>query len=59
VNRDVAGNFLVSGQVADTTATHTASDIPVSAFGTGAPLFSGAMDNTDVFFRIIVATRRR
>jgi alkaline phosphatase len=59
VNRDVAGNFLVTGQVADTTAVHTASDIPLSAFGAGAPLFSGVMDNTDVFFRIMIATRRR
>lgn len=59
VDRDVAGGFLVTGQVADTSAVHTASDIPVSAFGAGAPLFTGVMDNTDVFFRIMIATRRR
>ncbi len=27
------------------------SDIPVSAFGRGASLFTGVMDNTDVFFK--------
>lgn len=51
--RDVAGNFLVTGQVADATAVHTASDIPLSAYGRGAWYFPGVMDNTDVFFRIM------
>ena len=51
--RDVAGNFLVTGQVADATAVHTASDIPLSAYGRGAWYFLGVMDNTDVFFRIM------
>jgi alkaline phosphatase len=51
LSRDVAGNFKVIGQVADTTAVHTASDIPVSAFGRGASAFTGVMDNTDVFFK--------
>lgn len=58
-NRDAAGGFLVTGQIADSSAAHTASDIPVSAFGAGAPLFSGVMDNTDVFFRIMIASRRQ
>lgn len=49
--RDVAGNFLVTGQVPGETAVHTASDVPLSAFGTGAAAFTGVMDNTDVFFR--------
>ena len=49
--RDVAGNFLVTGQIADSVAAHTGSDIPVSAFGRGASLFTGVMDNTDVFFK--------
>jgi len=33
-------------------AVHTASDIPLSAMGRGAHLFSGVMDNTDIFFKI-------
>jgi alkaline phosphatase len=49
--RDVAGGYLVTGQVDGTSAVHTASDIPVSAFGRGANLFTGVMDNTDVFFK--------
>ncbi len=51
LDRDVAGNFLVTGQIADPVAAHTASDIPVSAFGRGASAFTGVMDNTDVFFK--------
>lgn len=51
LNRDVAGNYLVTGQVPGTSAVHTASDIPVSAYGMGASLFTGVMDNTDVFFK--------
>jgi len=31
---------------------HTARDIPLSAFGAGASLFTGVFDNTDVFFKI-------
>lgn len=53
LQRDVAGNFLIAGQIADSIATHTASDIVVSAAGRHAALFYGAMDNTDVFFRMM------
>jgi len=53
LQRDVTGNFLVTGQIADQIATHTASDIVISAYGQQAALFNGAMDNTDVFFRIM------
>src|SRR6185295_37923 len=49
------GGFQITGQVADSVAAHTASDIPVSAFGAGAWLFTGVMDNTDVFFKIMKA----
>lgn len=55
MNRDTSGNFLVTGQVGDAVAVHTASDIPLSAFGVGASLFNGVMDNTDVFFRMMQA----
>jgi alkaline phosphatase len=56
-SRDVAGQFFVGGQVADSSAVHTASDIPVSAYGPGAHRFTGVMDNTDVFFKILQAVR--
>lgn len=54
-NRDTAGNFSVTGQIADTSAAHTGSDIPLTAHGRGATLFNGVMDNTDVFFKAMQA----
>jgi alkaline phosphatase len=51
LDRDTAGGLLVSGQVGGTTAVHTASDIVLSAYGRGASVFTGVMDNTDVFFK--------
>lgn len=56
-----AGNqlgFVITGQVGTSgggSAAHTASDIPLSAYGRGASLFFGVMDNTDVYFRIMQA----
>ena len=51
--------FVITGQVSNSggggVAAHTASDIPVSAFGRGSSLFFGVMDNTDVYFRIMQA----
>lgn len=55
LNRDVAGGFLVTGQVEGSSAVHTGSDIPLSAGGRGANLFNGFMDNTDVFFKAMQA----
>ena len=55
VDRD-KGGFLVTGQVGGDQAVHTATDIPLSAFGPGAIAFTGVMDNTDVFFRVGQAT---
>ncbi|MGH8582033.1 MAG: alkaline phosphatase [Gammaproteobacteria bacterium] len=55
LNRDTAGNFLVTGQIADTVAAHTANDIPLSAFGRGSTLIGGTMDNTDIFFSVMQA----
>ena len=55
INRDTAGGFLVTGQVEDTVAAHTAGDIPLSAQGRGAKFFTGYMDNTDVFFKAMQA----
>jgi alkaline phosphatase len=55
LNRDVAGGYLVTGQVEDVVAAHTAGDIPLAAIGRGAKLFGGTMDNTEVFFRTMQA----
>jgi alkaline phosphatase len=54
--RNATTGFLVTGQVPGETAVHTATDIPLSAFGRGAHMFSGLMDNTDVFFKLMQAT---
>jgi len=54
-NRDTTSNFLITGQVAGSSAVHTGSDIPVSAMGRGASLFRGSIDNTDVFFKAMQA----
>lgn len=50
--RHSGAGYLVSGQVAGEQAVHTATDIPLSAFGRGASLFTGVYDNTDVFFKL-------
>jgi alkaline phosphatase len=49
-NQDVG--YLITGQVAGDQAVHTATDIPLSAFGRGASLFHGVFDNTQVFFTL-------
>ena len=49
------GGYTITGQVPGSSAVHTASDIPLSAIGAGAGLFTGTMDNTDVFFRAMQA----
>jgi alkaline phosphatase len=49
------GEFLVTGQVPGEQAVHTATDIPLSAFGPGALAFTGVIDNTDVFFKLAQA----
>ncbi len=56
--RDTAGNFLVTGHLSDSVAAHTASDIPVSASGPGAERFTGVMDNTDIFFKMMESVLR-
>lgn len=59
VERDSAlGNYLVTGQVPGETAVHTATDVPLSAFGPGALAFTGVIDNTDVFFKLVQAAVR-
>ena len=56
LNRDITGNYLVTGQIADAVAAHTANDIPLSAYGRGSSLIGGTMDNTDIFFSVMQAT---
>jgi len=53
--RDADGKFLVTGQVPGDSAVHTATDIPLSAYGPGAWSFTGVQDNTDVFFKLAQA----
>ena len=50
--RNAATGYLVVGQVPGDQAVHTATDVPLSAFGRGAALFTGVFDNTDVFFKL-------
>ena len=54
-NRAAANGFFLYGQVPGDQAVHTASDIPISAYGRGSAQFTGVMDNTDVFFKAMQA----
>ena len=57
--RDATTGYFVSGQASTLSsggsAVHTASDVPLSAMGRGSVLFSGVIDNTDVFFKAMQA----
>ncbi len=53
--RGTADGYFISGAVPPDQAVHTASDIPVSAYGRGAAAYTGVMDNTDVFFKAMQA----
>lgn len=50
--RNISTGYLVIGQVPGDQGVHTAADVPLSAYGRGASLFTGVMDNTDVFFKM-------
>lgn len=50
--RNKETGFLVTGQVPGDQAVHTATDVPLSAYGRGAATFTGVMDNTDIFFKL-------
>ena len=51
-----ASGFFIRGQVPGDLAAHTASDVPISAFGGKAAIqFTGVQDNTDVFFKLLRA----
>lgn len=49
-DRDVAGEFLITGEIGDAVAAHSAGDIPLSAYGMGSSMFGGTIDNSDVHF---------
>ena len=55
-NRNATTGFFITGQISQTSsggqAAHTGTDIPLSAYGRGSSLFTGLMDNTDVFFKL-------
>ena len=53
--RGTDNGYFIYGQVPPDQAVHTASDIPVSAYGRGAAAYTGVMDNTDVFFKAMQA----
>ena len=53
LQRDTGGNMFLTGHIQDQIATHTASDIVLSATGRGSALFTGVMDNTEVFFKVM------
>ena len=57
--RNQKTGFLVTGQVPGDQAVHTATDVPLSAYGRGASAFTGMMDNTDVFFKLARAVGSR
>jgi len=50
--RNEGVGYAISGQVPGDQAVHTATDIPLSAYGRGASLFHGVFDNADVFFML-------
>jgi alkaline phosphatase len=52
---DALGDYHLTGQVPGDQAVHTATDIPLSAYGPGALAFTGVIDNTDVFFKLAQA----
>lgn len=54
--RDTAGGYRIPGVSTGRSASHTAADVGLSAAGVGARLFTGVMDNTDVFFKIMQVT---
>ena len=56
IARDAEGKFMVTGQVPGNSGVHTATDIPISAMGPGAWVFTGVLDNTDVFFHLAQAS---
>ncbi len=53
-NRQVGEKGKVRLSVGFRTGSHTADSVPISAEGPGAFLFTGVMDQTDIFFKMAV-----
>jgi alkaline phosphatase len=59
------GGYAINGYDAEadtvkgafTTGYHTAAMVPVFAYGPGAEAFSGIIDNTDIFYKMMAALR--
>ena len=49
------GETCFDSSVGHTSAGHTASDVPLSAYGPGMEQFTGTYENTDVFLKILRA----
>ena len=54
-NRAPSGTILRRLSVGFRTGDHAGSSVPITAEGTGAFLFTGYMDETDIFFKMAVA----
>jgi alkaline phosphatase len=59
-DKSVTGGFLITGAIENgdkgegqSSAVHTMTDIPISAFGLGASQFARVSDNTEAFFYIV------
>ncbi len=53
---ETRSGYYIRGQIPGTQAAHTATDVPVCAFGgKAAALFGGVQDNTEVFFKLMRA----
>jgi len=50
-----ADGYFITGQVPGDQAVHTGGDIPLTAYGRGASLLGGTIDNSDVFFALTQA----
>ena len=46
------GSEMDSLKIGFTTNYHTATMVPVFAFGPGSEQFSGVMDNTDIYWKM-------
>ncbi|MDP1902490.1 MAG: alkaline phosphatase [Rubrivivax sp.] len=53
--RSAPGQPMVTGQVPGRSASHTGTDVALSACGPGASAFTGVLDNTDIFFKLAQA----
>ncbi|HEY3284502.1 MAG TPA: alkaline phosphatase [Armatimonadota bacterium] len=53
IQRNAATGYFIAGQVPGDQAVHSATDIPLTAYGPGWLQYRGEIDNTDVFFSLL------